>query len=51
VEIKAGMDGFIRLSKQKSEGKVAEAATHQENVASHEIYFPCQSDDIISARF
>jgi hypothetical protein len=43
VEIKAGGDGFIHLSKQKSEGKVAEAATHQENFASHESYLPCQS--------
>ncbi len=51
VEIKAGRDGFIHLSKQKSEGKDAEDATHQENVASHEIYLPCQCDDILSARF
>jgi hypothetical protein len=43
VEIKAGRDGFIHLPKQKSEGKVAEAATHQENVASHESYLPYQS--------
>jgi hypothetical protein len=39
VEIKVGMNGLIRISKQKSEGKVAEAATHQENVAFHESTF------------
>jgi hypothetical protein len=39
VEIKVGMNGLIRISKQKSEGKVAEAATYQENVAFHESTF------------